>query len=481
MTDEVPDPPSNDAPRPPLEEVPAEVFHALNDALEGTRRAAFLAEAMRTQTMLALWDTVVLDETARGLVAREGGRAERAFAVHLAGLLHVSRNRAVSMLHTAQSLRGLAVSYGLFLTGAFAWASAEAVVRNLGGLTGEARERYDLGAAKLAADLAPQLLDAQLSRLHDALDHDDATDRGAAAHRERGVRARPGAGGAGVLTLTGPETDIAAVYETAHKLAVAAHGVDGETRTVQQLMYDIVLDLLLGGFTVDPANIVRNDNGVFTPATPFQRLGDEPDDDEQGDPADPADAAASTPPVRVPQRKTITAQIVVTVPAATIAGVTDEPGKLTGWGSLPAAEVRRIVASARYWTRAEVDPIDDAILAFDSTERIIPIGLRRLIWARSGTCDEPGCPVGAHRTDIDHVIRVEHGGRTVEINLSALCRGSHQTKDDGYIDVERTPDGNLVWHTNRWGGRFVKNAATTIRHRPADQAEDEPAPWDAAA
>lgn len=136
MTDEVPDPPSNDAPRPPLEEVPAEVFHALNDALEGTRRAAFLAEAMRTQTTLALWDTVVLDETARGLVAREGGRAERAFAVHLAGLLHVSRNRAVSMLHTAQSLRGLAVSYGLFLTGAFAWASAEAVVRNLGGLTG---------------------------------------------------------------------------------------------------------------------------------------------------------------------------------------------------------------------------------------------------------------------------------------------------------------------------------------------------------
>lgn len=469
MTDDVRAAQQDDGSPPGAEEVPPAVFHALNDALEGTRRATFLAEAMRTQALLALWDAVVLDEAARDLPLQPGGRAERAFALHLGGLLHVSRNRAVSMLHTALALRGLPASFGLFLAGSFSWAAGEAVVRNAAGLVGPAREQYDLEAARLAAEVPVQLLDPRLTRLHDALDHQAATDRGDAAHRERGVRARPGAQGSGALTLTGPETDIAALYETAHKVAVAAHGEAGETRTVQQLMYDVVLDLMLGGFAVDPANIVRRPDGSFTPSTPFERLGSEPDPA-----ADAADGA------RVPQRKVIGAQIVVTVPAATAAGATDQPGTVSGWGSLPAAEVRRIVASARYWTRAEVDPIDSAILAFDSHERAIPAALRRLIWMRSGTCDEPGCPVGAHRTDIDHVIRVEHGGRTVEVNLSALCRGGHQTKDDGYLDVERTPAGELVWHTTRWGGRFVKPPAATIR-RPRPPDEDDSAPWDLAA
>ncbi len=435
------------------------MFHALNDAVEGSPRATFLAEAMRTQAMLALWDAVVVDEAAQERVPQQGGRAERAFALHLGGLLRVSRNRAVSMLHAAIGLRGLQVSYGLFVSGAFAWQAAEAIVRCAGGLDGEARAAYDLEAARLAAEVPPQLLDARLTRLHDALDHRAATERGAATHRERSVRARPGGDGSGMLTVTGPETDIAALYETAHRAAVAAHGLEGETRTVQQLMYDIVLDLLLGGCAAEPADVAERPDGGSTPSTPFERLGDP----------------------RVPGRKAIAAQIVVTVPAATDIGASDEPGKVLGWGSLPAAEGRRIVAAARSWTRAEVDPIDGAILGFDSHERRIPTALRRLIWMRSGTCDEQGCPVGAHRTDIDHVIRVEHGGRTTEINLSSLCRGGHQTKDDGYIDVERTAEGALVWRTRRWGGRFVKRPDTTIRRRDDPERDDGPAPWDIAA
>ena len=467
MSDEVPDPPPESPPSDRSSDgVPIEVFHALNDAVEGARRLRHLGDVLQAQTMLALWDAVVLDETARGLTVQEGGKAERAFGGHLAGLLQVSRNRAVSMLHTATSVRALPVSYAIFGTGTFGWQAVEAVVRNLGALSGAAREQYDLRAGRLAAETVPQLLDAALARLHDSLDHADATDAAASAHRSRTVQARPGAGGSASLVVTGPQTDIAAVYETARKVAVAAHGAEGETRSLRQLMYDAVLDTILAGFLSDPtvpvpANIELGTDGGFTPSTPQERLGDP----------------------RVPQRKVIRATILVTVPAATAAGAADEPGRLNGWGSVAAAEVRRIVASARYWTRVETDPVDDAILAFDSSERAIPAALRRLIWARSETCDEPGCPVGAHLADLDHVIRVEHGGRTTEINLSALCRGSHQTKDDGYVDVERTPEGTLSWNTTRWGGRSVKRPAMTIRRAtPApDDGRDEAAPWDVAA
>ena len=255
MTEGTPDPvPESAPPGPAFDPVPVGVFHALNDAVEAARRARYLGDVLQVETMLALWDAVVLDETARGLAVAEGGKAERAFGGHLAGLLRVSRPRAVTMLHTSLTLRALPATFAVFRTGAFGWQAVEAIVRHLGALAGDAREQYDLQAARLAAEAVPQRLDVLLSRLHDSLDHDDATDAAATAHRCRGVRARPGVlPGSAVLSVTGPETDIAAVYETARRAAVAAHGVEGESRSLQQLMYDCTLDVLLHGFNTAPA------------------------------------------------------------------------------------------------------------------------------------------------------------------------------------------------------------------------------------
>ena len=168
----------------------------------------------------------------------EGGKAERAFGGHLAGLLRVSRPRAVTMLHTsltragvAGDVRGVPVGCVRVAGGGGGRPPARRPRRVMRGSSTTCKPR------RVAAEAVPQRLDVLLSRLHDSLDHDDAIDAAATAHRCRGVRARPGVlPGSAVLSVTGPETDIAAVYETARRAAVAAHGVEGESRSLQQLM-----------------------------------------------------------------------------------------------------------------------------------------------------------------------------------------------------------------------------------------------------
>lgn len=44
-------------------------------------------------------------------------------------------------------------------------------------------------------------------------------------------------------------------------------------------------------------------------------------------------------------------------------------------------------------------------------------------------------------------------------------------KDDGYLHVQRQPDGSLRWRT-RWGATIVTRPAMTVRHQ-----EKEPAPF----
>ena len=432
-------------------------FAALTEVAGGTVRWVRLGEARRTQAVLALWDAEVADEASRGVLVVQGGRAERAFASHLAGTLGMSRNAAVALLHTAIAVRALPKTDRAFRAGDFGWQSVEAVVRHVGALNGSAREEYDARAAAIATETVPQLLDAELARLHDALDHDAATTNAAAAFRDRRVRARPGVAGEASITFSGPEVDIAAWYEKLRRSAVASHATDEQHRSIGTLMYDIGLDVGLWGLEHPPVEIDRDRTGTLMPADPFERLGDP----------------------RVPSRKAIQAEILVMVPAETACGASDRPGRIAGWGSLPAAEVRRLVASARFWTRVETDPVDDAIIGFDSAERAIPRALRRLIHLRAERCEEPGCPTGAHLCDVDHAVRVEHGGRTTEINLTALCRPAHQTKDDGYVDVERV-DGDLHWNTSRWGGRFVTRSRMRIRRRrtPQGDGRNEPAPWD---
>lgn len=420
------------------------ILEVLDTAAEGAQRALNLADALRVQTLLALWSAMVLDEQGRGRAVHEGGVQERAFSIHIAVRYRMSRRGALALIRDAVAFeRHLPGCWAGFVQGEFSWRASRIALDVGTGLHGDALASFDAEALELLIDLAPHQLDAKLRRVRDRLDPKEAAEAADRASQRRHVNAAPTVDGQATLALHGPQTDIAAVYDVLHQAAVGAHGQEGESRAIGALMFDVAVDLVL--------------HGAASPAVPLS------------EPGDPQSRLGDT---RVPDRKVIQATLLVYAPAATACGMSDQRGDLAGWGGLSAEETRRIAAATSHWTRVLVDPVDDAILAFDSTERHIPNGLRRLIQARDGTCRGPSrCTVPAHRTDVDHTQRFEHHGHTTQVNLASLCRPEHNAKDEGYLHVRHRSDGTLAWRT-RWGATIVTKPTITIR-RPA-RADDPP-------
>lgn len=411
---------------------------ALTPRLAAVHASWLVLEAGRVHTMVDAYEAMLADEVAAGRTPQQGALQDRAFALHLGALVGMAPRTAMSLVHEARRLRDrLPATWARFTVGGFAWRTMQRVGDFAEGLTDAEVPSYDTHAAELAGTNLHHELPRKLTRLRDQISAEAAAARMETKRKHRHVEATPGMDGMGTLTFVGPTTDIGAALDLLERAAVHAAGQPDETRPVGALMFDVGMDLLLHGGALSPEHLAD-------PGTPLERLGS----------------------IRVPDRKAINATILVTIPATTATGIGEEPGELVGFGGLDPAAAARIVAHTHAWTRVLVDPVDTAILAFDSTERHIPAGLRRLLQLRDGTCRGPGCTKAACRCDTDHAEPWAAGGHTATRNLSQLSRFCHQIKESGYWDVRLEPDGTQVW-TSMWG--------TTITTSP-DHPLAEPRP-----
>lgn len=147
-------------------------------------------------------------------------------------------------------------------------------------------------------------------------------------------------------------------------------------------------------------------------------------------------------------------QIVVTVVASeqTIAGQSDLPGYLEGYGVIDAEQVRELAATA---SLRLADPQTTAAAAL----RYQPsAALERAIRCRDLTCRFPGCSRPATHCDVDHTIPFDHdnpavGGATVASNLKCLCRQHHRLKTFGGWQDRQLADGTVIW-TSPTGQRY---------------------------
>jgi hypothetical protein len=122
------------------------------------------------------------------------------------------------------------------------------------------------------------------------------------------------------------------------------------------------------------------------------------------------------------EAKPAPAQIVVTVIASeqTIAGTSDTPGYLEGYGVIDAEQLRELAATAA------IRLADPETSAAEALRYQPSAALERAIRCRDLTCRFPGCGRPATRCDLDHTIPFNHdnpaaGGATVASKVRCLC------------------------------------------------------------
>jgi hypothetical protein len=110
-----------------------------------------------------------------------------------------------------------------------------------------------------------------------------------------------------------------------------------------------------------------------------------------------------------------------------------EPAHVEGFGPLPAELARRLVldsaaSGAAHWLRRlYTSPKTGHLVAMESRSRCFDGGLAELLVLRDQTCRTPWCDAPVrHR---DHVVPVEDGGRTTEVNGQGLCEACNHAKE----------------------------------------------------
>ncbi|OBF31559.1 HNH nuclease [Mycobacterium sp. ACS1612] len=142
----------------------------------------------------------------------------------------------------------------------------------------------------------------------------------------------------------------------------------------------------------------------------------------------------------------------------TVAGDSQQPGYLEGYGVIDADQVRELTATA------VIRPVDCPQVSDEQAHRYQPsAGLENWIRCRDLTCRFPGCDRKAWICDIDHTVAFNHhdpaaGGLTVPEDLSCECREHHRLKTfhggpGGWRD-KQLPDGRIEW-TSPTGRTYV--------------------------
>jgi hypothetical protein len=176
----------------------------------------------------------------------------------------------------------------------------------------------------------------------------------------------------------------------------------------------------------------------------------------------------------------------LTMPLAALAGLSDAPGEISGYGPADAASCRDLASRigadpATRWCltltgadgraaahacagRHEPDA-GQAVITWangllaklhfletgscshlrQSAGYAWPASLRHLLEVRQRTCAAPGCRRPAARCDIDHTVPFDQGGPTCECNGAPLCRRHHRAKQAPGWQLTQARPGEMTW------------------------------------
>jgi len=135
-----------------------------------------------------------------------------------------------------------------------------------------------------------------------------------------------------------------------------------------------------------------------------------------------------------------------------------------GRSGLPIESVRRIACDAERILLVEDE--NGEPLSVGRKTRVVPVAIKRALWARDKSCRFPGC--GHTRfVDAHHIRHWSAGGETSLKNLMLLCTQHHRLVHEGGFAIEK--DYRDRWFFKRPDGRAVPACG----YRAEDMRDDD--------
>jgi hypothetical protein len=160
-----------------------------------------------------------------------------------------------------------------------------------------------------------------------------------------------------------------------------------------------------------------------------------------------------------------TVMINLVVSDQVLLGTSDDPAYVEGYGPIPADLARELSASTRAWVRRlYAVPETGRLVAMDSTARLMPDQLARMIRLRDQRCRTRWCDAPIRQSD--HIRAVAEGGETSEPNGQGLCEARNRAKQAPGWRARPSPDArHTVETTTPTGHSYVSTAPALIRSR----------------
>ncbi|HVR78669.1 MAG TPA: DUF222 domain-containing protein [Acidimicrobiia bacterium] len=250
-----------------------------------------------------------------------------------------------------------------------------------------------------AGELTTGQLRARVARLCIMVDPDAARQRYQERLAERRIFSQPtDVGTANLYGMELPVDETARAMRRINALVRAAK-TKHDPRTIDQVRADVFLDLLCGR-TVDKRARVGKDQ----------------------------------------------AMVDIRVDLATLAGLTESPGEIPGWGPVTADIARQVVEGQRdaEW-RITVTGEEGEVVHAGTTRRRPTADQRRQVEARNPACVFPGCRMPAIQSDLDHNHPWAQHHRTITDDLAPLCRHDHNNRHVRGWKVGRVRPGFYQW------------------------------------
>ena len=339
-------------------EIPDLVFpDELDLVVEAAAMMTVLA-AQRLERIDAMRREALRDATRNGRVLTEV--VERGVRLELAAALRITEHAAGELLSFSEAM---VHSYPEVLASMerahITEAHAQILVSAMNELEPEFRTQVLEPGIVLAESEAVGTFRRKLRTLIDKVRSATLTERYEHAVTRRRVAVEPDDDGMGWAHVYAPMVDIHAAVSRVTAMAKAVKACDGETRTLDQVRADVVLDLLIDGAVETHPDHARGARATVFVTTPVLALLHESD----------ASRAA--------------------------AGI--DPPVVEGIGPIPLPVARALAGGASGWTRVLTHPETGMVLSVGRDQYRPPAALQKLVKWRADRCMGPGCGMPASR------------------------------------------------------------------------------------